>query len=230
MLPIRSPPLPRPQLDENTTLLQSCRLLIQHKIDFLPVILPQDLRCIGVLTYTIIIDYLVTHFREQRRLFDDSIGELGIGTYENIILANTGMKLIEVLTLMNKNKLSAVPVVDEEGKVVDVYSCSDITFLATATDADSAVANLQLPLGEVLALQHVDVTTGDKLCKGTVNQSLQYTFEVFSISKFNRLILVDEGDRVVGIVSAKDLVSYFVTHSEEDDDVTAGKVARGNFD
>ena len=111
---------------------------------------------------------------------------------------------------MDDRGVSAVPVVDDDDKVINVYSRSDITFLATATDADSAVANLQLPLGRILSLQHAEVTTGDKLVKGAVNQTLQYTFEVFSINKFNRLVLVDEGDRVVGIVSAKDLVAYFV--------------------
>ena len=54
---------------------------------------------------------------------------------------------------MDVHSVSAVPVVDEDDRVIDVYSRSDITFLATATDADSAVANLQLPLGHILSLQ-----------------------------------------------------------------------------
>jgi len=118
--------------------------------------------------------------------------------------------LSEVLTLMSDNNLSAVPVVDSEDRVTNVYSRSDITFLATATDADSAVSNLRKTLGEILQLQHADVTTADRLTKGAAHQTLQHAFEVFSLTKFNRMICVDEDEKIVGVVSARDLVKYFI--------------------
>jgi len=53
--------------------------------DFLPVVLPGDARVLGIVTYTTILEYLVMHFREQRRLFDDSIYDLKIGTYTDVV-------------------------------------------------------------------------------------------------------------------------------------------------
>ncbi len=53
---------------------------------------------------------------------------------------------VQCLQLMEIHGLSAVPVVDHERRVLDVYSSSDITFLAKATDADDAIRNVDLPL------------------------------------------------------------------------------------
>lgn len=39
------------------------------------------MRVLSCITYTNILEHLVTPFREQRRLFDDSIADLQIGTY-----------------------------------------------------------------------------------------------------------------------------------------------------
>ena len=108
--------------DANADLLQCCRLLNGQCRDFLPIILPQDSRVLSIITYTSILEYLVTTFREQRRLFDDSIHDLNIGTYENILTAELTSTLSEVLQNMAERNLSAVPVVDADGVVVSLYS------------------------------------------------------------------------------------------------------------
>ena len=196
--------------DASATLKHSCLMLHGNAIDFLPVILPEDMRVLATVTYTNILEHLVTHFREQRRLFDDSIYDLGIGTYTNIVTVHPHQTLAECLHLMQVHELSAVPVVDQEGRVIDVYSRSDITFLAKATDADDAIRNLDLTLAEILSQQRTDVTTPDRLHTCSPDHTLQSIFEYFAQYKFNRLIVTDDQHRVVGIVSAKDLVAYFL--------------------
>ena len=185
---------------------------------------------LACITYTTILEYLVTHFREQRRLFDDSIYDLNIGTYENIVTVKAEQPLRDVLSVIESRGLSAVPgevflnvpfhlhclfmhvphtthphspVVDDAGVVVNVYSASDITFLATATDADSAVSNLSLSLGSILSQQRSDVSTHDRLYTCSRNSTLQSVFEIFASVKFNRLICVNEEGRCNGIMSGK---------------------------
>ena len=196
--------------DASATLKHSCILLHGNAIDFLPVILPDDMRVLATLTYTNILEHLVTNFREQRRLFDDSVYDLGIGTYTNVVTVQPHQTLAECLHLMEARDLSAVPVVDQEGRVIDVYSRSDITFLAKATDADDAIRNLDLTLAEILAQQRADVTTPDRLHTCSIDHTLQSIFEYFAQLKFNRLIVTDDQHRVVGVISARDLVAYFV--------------------
>mmetsp|Transcript_10745 Transcript_10745/g.15158 ORF Transcript_10745/g.15158 Transcript_10745/m.15158 type:complete len:370 (+) Transcript_10745:108-1217(+) len=197
--------------DTNTTLKHACHLLHTHSLDFLPVIIPDDMRVLATITYTTILEHLVTHFREQRRLFDDTVYDLNIGTYnENVVTVSHTQSLAEVLHTLHINGLSAVPVIDENDKIRGVYSRSDITFLATASDAEDAVANLDMSLKHLMSQTRSDVTTPDALHTCSTKQTLQSIFEYFAQWKFNRLIVIDEEDRVQGVVSARDLVAYFL--------------------
>lgn len=206
--------------DANTSLRQACHLLHQQALDFLPILMPEDMRVLACITYTNILEHLVTNFREQRRLFDDSIYDLGIGTYHNKLVTITPQQtLADALEVMYRHDLSAIPVVDgESGKIAGVYSRSDITFLTKATDAQDAVANLDLTLEQVLAQQAQQqelATTPDALHTCSPNHTLQSIFEYFAQLRFNRLFVVDAQDRVMGVVSARDLVAYFLDESPE---------------
>ena len=120
--------------------------------------------------------------------------------------------LQEALERMHQHGLSAVPVVDAATfKIVGVYSRSDITFLTKATDAEDAIRNLDLTVADILKQTRQDVTTPDALRTCTPAHTLQAIFESFAQVRFNRLYVVDEQDRLLGVVSAKDLVSYFLS-------------------
>jgi len=47
-------------------------------------------------------DYLVSTFREQRKLFEQSVYELNIGVFGNIITMSQTSRLYEVLEVMEK--------------------------------------------------------------------------------------------------------------------------------
>lgn len=182
------------------------------RLDFLPIVMPEDMRVLACITYTNILEHLVTHFRETRRLFDDSIYDLKIGTYhERLVKVGPDESLARALELMHEHELSAVPVVDQAtDMLIGVYSRSDITFLTRATDAEDAVANLDLTLSDVLEQQRTDVTTPDAMHSCSTAHTLQSIFEYFAQLRFNRLFVLDESERLVGVVSARDLVQYFM--------------------
>lgn len=198
--------------DTSTSLKQACLMLHRKGLDFLPIIFPEDMRVLATVTYSNILEHVVTHFREQRRLFDDSIFDLHIGTYnEALVTISPDKLLVDALELLHKHKLSALPVVDANGKIVSVYSRSDITFLlATGSDAEDAIANLDLTLADIIAQQRPDVVTADALHTCSKGHTLQSIFEYFAQLRFNRLYVVDEMDCLVGVVSARDLVAYFL--------------------
>ena len=203
------------------TLWQACKILLHSKnnnihsrvstaTDFLPIVYTEDMRVLACITFTNILEHLVKHFREQRRLFDDTLADLGIGTYENLVTVAPSQTLADALERMQQHNLSAIPVVDDQGKIAGVYSRSDITFLTKATDADDAVRNLSLPLHELLAQARQDVTTPDALFTCSPTHTLQSIFESFADMHFHRLFVVDAEERLVGVVSARDLVQYLV--------------------
>mmetsp|Transcript_31365 Transcript_31365/g.47418 ORF Transcript_31365/g.47418 Transcript_31365/m.47418 type:complete len:333 (+) Transcript_31365:197-1195(+) len=198
--------------DTSTTLKQACLMLHKNSMDFLPIMFPEDMRVLATFTYTNILEHLVTHFREQRRLFDDTIYDLNIGTYhDKLVTVTPSQRLAETLDLLHKHNLSALPVVDPSTRqILGVYSRSDITFLATAADAENAIANLDMTLEQIMAQQRTDMTTPDALHTCSKGHSLQSIFEYFAQLRFNRLFVVDEKECLVGVVSARDLVAYFL--------------------
>jgi CBS domain-containing protein len=126
----------------------------------------------------------------------------------SVSLQNT---LADALQLMHQHGLSALPVLDPNTrKIVGVYSRSDITFLTRAKDAEDAVRNLDMPLQEILSQARQDVTTPDALRTCSPAHTLQAIFESFAQLRFNRLYVVDAEERLLGTVSAKDLVEYFL--------------------
>lgn len=46
--------------------------------------------------------------------------------------------------------ISAVPIVDEEGRVIDLYHRFDVTFIALAGDAEQTMSNLNMRLSDLL--------------------------------------------------------------------------------
>ncbi len=59
--------------------------------------------------------------------FSFSVGSLGIGTFKNVVTILKDTPLSVALKLLAERKISAVPVVDENGSVIDIYSKSDVT-------------------------------------------------------------------------------------------------------
>ena len=55
-----------------------------------------------------------------------SLEEVGIGTYSNIELISLDAKVIDAMRKLVERRVSALPVVDENGKLVDIYSKFDI--------------------------------------------------------------------------------------------------------
>lgn len=201
--------------ESTCTLQNACLQLLQTGQDYLPVVYTDDMRVLACLTYTDILQHLVTHFREQRRLFDDSITDLGIGTYgSNLVTVQPNRTLTDALQLMAQHRLSALPVVDAENRILGVYSRSDITFLTKAKDAQDAVRNLDLTLQDILSQARQDVTTPDALRTCGPGHTLQAIFESFAQVRFHRLYVVDAENRLLGVASAKDLVAYFLQDAE----------------
>ena len=46
--------------------------------------------------------------------------------------------------------ISAIPIVDEENRVIDLYHRTDVTFIAVAGDVESTMSNLNMIVGDLL--------------------------------------------------------------------------------
>lgn len=193
-------------VDANGSLYDACAVMRANKRRFLPIVAPKDCGVLAVVTHVEILEYFVATFREERRLFDQPIRDLGIGTFDDVVSVSGTTPLREVLEILCKRDLSSVPVVDTAGRITALYSRSDITFLAIATDADSVVVNLSSSVAEVLRQRRSE----EPLYTCSQGATLQFVFELFADIKFRRLVCLDDDRRPVGVISVRDLLCYFL--------------------
>mmetsp|Transcript_1362 Transcript_1362/g.1836 ORF Transcript_1362/g.1836 Transcript_1362/m.1836 type:complete len:377 (-) Transcript_1362:104-1234(-) len=190
------------------TLYEASQLLAQQKIKFLPIATPDEAAVMACINETDVLDYLVATFREQRRLFEDSISSLNIGTYNNICTVRQDTRLRDVLSTLENYDIQTVPVVDAQGRVQGLYTYSDFTFLAQALDQEAVARNMQMSVGEMLTNQQNEGMP-NRLHTCSPQDTLQTVFELFAEVRFRTLVCVDSEYRCVGIVSVHDLLSYF---------------------
>lgn len=77
---------------------------------------------------------------------DKTPKELGIGSYENICSISKDTPLIEALKYFLEKRVSALPLLDADGKVVDIYAKFDAINLC----AEKSYNNLDITVHEAL--------------------------------------------------------------------------------
>lgn len=96
---------------------------------------------------------LLRNFRSSFTLMPllaKSLGELGIGTWSNIATVSTSTLLTDALNMLKT--YSCLPVIDEEGLLVDIYTRTDIISLAKS----NAYSRLQFE--EVTVMQALSLS------------------------------------------------------------------------
>jgi CBS domain-containing protein len=197
----------------NASLFDACVVLRKYGIHRIPIIAEEQQLCLTVTTHLKILEYLVQKFREDRRLFDQSIFDLNIGTFiekgGKICTVTPETPLLEVLELFNIEQVSCIPIIDSKtGRVLDIYARSYVIHLCKHPDFEN-LGNV--PVADILRSQYEE--SGEKVltfCLQT--NSLHEVFLKFAESNVHRLIIVDspENAKLLGICSLSDLFAYFI--------------------
>lgn len=69
--------------------------------------------------------------------------ELGIGSWGDILTIHVNTPLHDALEIFLKNRVSALPLVDEDGRVVDIYAKFDVITLAAEKSYDKLDCTVQ---------------------------------------------------------------------------------------
>lgn len=196
-------------VEPDMTLLEASNVLVKNQIHRLPVIDQSESNSIlHMITHYRILHFLVRNFPSHplNPILQCTIGSLGIGTYDHVVTVLADTPLIVVLDLLAARKISAVPIVDEHGVVIDVYSKSDapqIVKMGVLTPTD-----LDRPVIELLQLQNSKRSEQIMTCLKT--EALKDILDKCLAKRVHRLIIVDSTKRVEGIVSLSDILRFFL--------------------
>ncbi|XP_026807173.1 5'-AMP-activated protein kinase subunit gamma isoform X1 [Rhopalosiphum maidis] len=181
--------------------------LINNKIHRLPVIDPATGNVLYIVTHKRILRFLLLYVRindlPKPAYLSQSLEELKIGTYENIETVSEETSIILALKKFVERRVSALPMVDQEGRLVDIFAKFDVINLA----AERTYNNLDVTLKQANEYRS-DWFEGVQKCHLT--DTLFSVIEKIVRAEVHRLVVVDTEDKVIGILSLSDILHYLV--------------------
>ena len=114
-----------------------------------------------------------------------------------VLTARVGMSLEEAIKLLVNNKITGLPVIDEKGAMVGVYSEYDaLTQIAEAEKVGPKMFQGKIRFSS-------DTHTISE------NMPLEEVLKIFVESKYRRLPVLDGQKRLVGIITRRDLMRLY---------------------
>nr|XP_057938355.1 5'-AMP-activated protein kinase subunit gamma-3b isoform X1 [Doryrhamphus excisus]XP_057938356.1 5'-AMP-activated protein kinase subunit gamma-3b isoform X1 [Doryrhamphus excisus]XP_057938357.1 5'-AMP-activated protein kinase subunit gamma-3b isoform X1 [Doryrhamphus excisus]XP_057938358.1 5'-AMP-activated protein kinase subunit gamma-3b isoform X1 [Doryrhamphus excisus]XP_057938359.1 5'-AMP-activated protein kinase subunit gamma-3b isoform X1 [Doryrhamphus excisus] len=179
--------------------------LLKNKIHRLPVIDPASGNVLHILTHKRILKFLhiFGSMIPKPWFLQKQIRELAIGTFKEIATVQESASVYDALSIFVERRVSALPVVNEQGKVVALYSRFDVINLA----AQKNYNNLNMTMREAVSSR---ACWKEGVLKCYPHETLEAIIDRIAGAEVHRLVLVDMEDVVRGIVSLSDLLQALV--------------------
>jgi 5'-AMP-activated protein kinase regulatory gamma subunit len=214
---------PLVSISPDATMLEAIRQLCLHHVHRLPVVDPKSGNMLSSLTHKSLLKYLYYFFQhyglQSPTFMEQTVEELGIGTFIHIATICADTPLLTTLNLFLSRRVSALPVVDGNGRLIGVYSKADIMNLA----AEKTYANLTDTVERVMTGKNAPGTLAT--CPATLtcqrSESLSVIVDRIVQNGLHRLFAVDAVGRVEGVVSLSDILRRLVLTPEESQDSVA---------
>jgi len=137
----------------------------------------------------------------------------------------------EIAALLRQDRSNALPVVDENRKVVGVVSETDLLAIQAPSGGHVAIEDILHYRGCKRAA--ADFTAGDLMTHPAVTVRPEYTVQdaarLMYVLRVNRLPVTDAGGHLAGVVSRADLLSVFDRSDEEIRAEVVREVIMGEF-
>ncbi|XP_038216953.1 uncharacterized protein LOC119835912 isoform X1 [Zerene cesonia] len=197
--------VPLVSIGPDASLYEAIRMLIMNRIHRLPVIDPETGNVLYILTHKRILRFLFLYINElpKPKYLQNKLRDLKIGTLNNIETATEETSIIEALRKFVNRRVSALPLIDAEGRLKDIYAKFDVINLA----AEKTYNNLDVTLKK--ANEHRNEWF-EGVQKCNLDETLFEVMERIVRAEVHRLVVVDEEDKVTGIISLSDLLMYLV--------------------
>jgi CBS domain-containing protein len=151
-----------------------------------------------------------------RSIYDRKVSDI---MTRDVVTLEAGGTVHEALTLMGENRVSAIPVVDRKGRCVGILSATDLVDMTRDVDDDLYHLDLVDSTSRRFLIDRLSHTLGEEAIDTYMSESVTTVLPDSTLVNATRKILkagihhlpvVDENDRLVGIVSSIDILAEFV--------------------
>ncbi|KAH7191123.1 Nuclear protein SNF4 [Fusarium oxysporum f. sp. narcissi] len=164
---------------------------------------------VSVISQYRILKFIAVNNEHNTVLLKKTVRDIGLGTYSDIATALMNSSVLDVVHLMVKHNISCVPIVDSHGRVLNAFEAIDV-----------------IPCIKDGAYDALDGSVGEALCKRSVESPDIYTcsegdrldsiFDTVRKSRVHRLIVVDDENKLKGIISLSDILKYVLLYGVEE--------------
>ncbi|XP_011556347.3 5'-AMP-activated protein kinase subunit gamma-2 [Plutella xylostella] len=182
---------------------EAINYLNKHRVHRLLLVDPVCGDVLYILSHKRILRFLFVYLNEFPELtfFHKNLVELKIGTYDNIVSVTESTSIKTAFQLLLEKDISALPILDENKKLLDVYAKYEVLNLVS----EKIYSDLSVTIGEV---RNKKKDWEEKLQKCRSSITLYEALEVIVRTESHRLLLVDKEDKLIGIVSLSDILVY----------------------
>jgi CBS domain-containing protein len=161
-------------------------------------------------TQSQVVQFIATNLQVFGSVLDKTVLQSGLGTGGAVSL-KTSDTTIDALRLLAKTHVTGFPIVDEHGKLVNVFSARDLRYFAATTYADKV---LTLPIEEFLDKVRTDYKY---MAPRTVAicglmDTLRTVITKMNGLRIHRLFVVSPKDEPIGVVTLTDIIAFLVSH------------------
>jgi len=164
---------------------------------------------VSVITQYRLLKFIAVNVVETEKL-KKSVSEIGLGTYGDLQTATMDTSVIDVIHMMVKYSISSVPIVDQNKRVLNVFEAVDVITIIKG----GAYDELTTSVGDALS-KRADDFAGIYTC--SEEDRLDSIFDTIRKSRVHRLVVIDDENRLKGVISLSDILKYVLLYGETDD-------------
>ncbi|KAF6115671.1 protein kinase AMP-activated non-catalytic subunit gamma 3 [Phyllostomus discolor] len=196
---------PLVSISPNDSLFEAVYSLIKNRIHRLPVLDPVSGDVLHIITHKRLLKFLhiFGSLLPRPSFLSRTIQDLGIGTFRDLAVVLETAPVLTALDIFVDRHVSALPVVNEDGQVVGLYSRFDVIHLA----AQHTYNHLDMSVGEALR-QRTLCLEGVLSCQP--EEALEEVIDRIVREQVHRLVLVDDSQHLLGVVSLSDILQALV--------------------
>ncbi|KAJ3294846.1 hypothetical protein HDU79_010354 [Rhizoclosmatium sp. JEL0117] len=176
------------------SLYEASRILLENHLYRLPLV--DDTQNVEVIVSVVTEFKILRYIAENCQdipLAKKTLRELGLGSYKNLKTARPDTSLITVLNMFVNDKISAVPIQDENGLFIDIYEKYDILLLTK----EGSSTDLSIPLSQALAGRSTEFA-GIHTC--SLDENIGNILDTIRRMTVHRFIVLED-DMCKGILS-----------------------------
>jgi len=194
--------------DEN--IFKAARLLHKHFIHRLPILQKgYDTSILCILNHQSIMRFLLESIPPNKDyLLSLPISTLNVGWFDDITFRSSDTLLIDCVHLLNDRTIPAVPILNQENKLIDAFSRSDIRFLV----ADEHIRDTCESTVESFLQTHHQ---GHWIPRCTLQDSLlKVITRMLDTRKHSCLVTEDDNETLKGLITLRHIFSFFFPTNE----------------